>query len=147
VPTDPVARVLHFVGLLLLLALASTFPWWAAANLVRAEYRRLLSALACSTRHFFYSICLVCLLVAGRSLHLEPADPRSTLYADVHLAGTALLAFPCAWRAFRVSGWRLVPLVAVAAALSAGLFLGAAAASPAFARLLAALPQGLVRAP
>ena len=42
-----VPRVLHYVGLLLLLTLASTFPWWAAANAVRAEYRRLLSALAC----------------------------------------------------------------------------------------------------
>ncbi|MGQ0613206.1 MAG: hypothetical protein ACT4PV_05655 [Planctomycetaceae bacterium] len=145
-PLDPVERVLHYVGVLLLLATASTFPWWIAANLVRAEYRRVLSALACSMRHFFYSICLLCILVAGRSLHLEPIDPRSTLYRDLHLWGTLVIAFPCAWRAFRLKGPRMVLLVAIAAALSGGLFLAAATASPAFARTLAELPFALVRA-
>ena len=43
------ARALEYVGLLFLLSLASTFPWWLAAVAARAEYRRPLSALACSS--------------------------------------------------------------------------------------------------
>ena len=65
-----VERALHHVAFLFLLCLASTFPWWAAANLARAEYRRLLSALACSMRVFCYSICILCILVALLSLNL-----------------------------------------------------------------------------
>lgn len=116
-----VPRVLEYVGLLLVFTLASTFPWWAAANAVRAEYRRILSALACGMRIFFYSICILCILVALQSLHLAPDDPRSTLFGRIHLAGTVAISVPSAWRAFRVRGARLAALVALGLSLSAGL--------------------------
>ena len=97
-PEGAVPRALEYVGLLFLLCLASTFAWWAAANVARAEYRRLLSALACSMRIVFYSVCLLAILVAARSLHLAPQDPRSTLFGWIHLAGTVWITVPSAWR-------------------------------------------------
>ncbi|MFQ5844242.1 MAG: hypothetical protein ACE5JG_04560 [Planctomycetota bacterium] len=111
VPHDVVPRVLQYVGLLLLLTLASTFSWWAAAVLARAECRRVLHALACSMRWFFYSICLLVVLVVLRAVNLEPADPGSRLFSWIHLGGSLLISVPCAWRAFRVRGPRLAALV------------------------------------
>jgi hypothetical protein len=141
-----VPRVLHYVGLLFLLTLASTFPWWAAANAVRAEYRRLLSALACGMRIFFYSTCLLCILVVLQSLHLGPDDPRSTLFGRIHLAGTVAISVPSAWRAFRVRGARLAALVAIGLALAAALGWVAAQASPGFRTVLHDLPRQLTPA-
>lgn len=114
------ARALHYVGMLFLLCGVSTPFWWAAARIVRAEYRGLMSAVACSMRVFFYSFCLLCVLVAARSLHLEPADPKSTLFRDVHAYGTLALAFPCAWRAFRVTRAKCVLLALLALAFAGG---------------------------
>jgi hypothetical protein len=141
-----VPRVLHYVGLLLLFTLLSTFPWWAAANAVRAEYRRLLSALACAMRIFFYSICLLCILVVLQSLHLAPADPRSTLFGRIHLAGTVAISVPSAWRAFRVRGARLAALVATGLLLCAALGWLAALASPGFRSVVRGLPARLGQA-
>ena len=89
-PEGAVARALEYVGLLFLLCLAGTFPFWAAAQAARSEYR--LSALAFSMRVFFYSICLLCILVALRSFDLAPRDPRSTLFGWIHLGGTVLMS-------------------------------------------------------
>lgn len=144
-PKDAVPRVLAYVGLLFLFSLASTFPWWAAATAVRAEYRRVLSALACSMRIFFYSICLLCILVALRSLHLAPEDPRSTLFSWIHLGGTVAVSAPSAWRAFRARGARLAALVALGLSLSAGLAWLAARASPWFREVVRNLPLYLTQ--
>ncbi|MCK6459614.1 MAG: hypothetical protein L6Q95_06925 [Planctomycetes bacterium] len=140
-----VERALHHVGFLLLLCLASTFPWWAAANAARAEYRRLLSALACSMRIFCYSICILCILVAMLSLNLAPRDPRSTLLGWIHLGGTIWVSIPSAWRSFRLKGGRLVLVVALGWALSAALFAAAWAASPGFRHAAASMPEVLSR--
>lgn len=145
-PTALVPRVLEYVGWLFAFALASTFPWWAAAQLARTEYRSLLSALACSMRWFFYSICLLCILVAAQSLHIAPDDPRSTLMGWIHLGGSAAITVPCAWRAFRQKGPRLLAAVALAwigilAAGALGMLL-----SRGFAHVVTQLPSCLVRA-
>ena len=145
-PQDPVPRVLEYVGLLLLFTLASTFAWWAAANLVRVEYRRLLSALACGMRIFFYSICLLCILVALVSLNLAPGDPRSTLFGWIHIVGTVAISWPSAWRAFRARGPRLAALVATGLAICAGVGWLAAAASPEFRTVAGDLPRYLSKA-
>jgi len=144
-PTALVPRVLEYVGWLFAFSLASTFVWWGAAQLARAEYRSLLSALACSMRWFFYSICLLCILVAAQSLHLGPADPRSTLLGWIHLAGSVWITIPCAWRAFRQKGPRLLAVVllawiglAVAGTLSMYLSRG-------FAQVVHQLPRYLAR--
>jgi hypothetical protein len=140
-----VDRALHHVGFLFLLCLASTFPWWAAASLARAEYRRLLSALACSMRVFCYSICILCILVAMLSLNLAPRDPRSTLLGWIHLGGTLWITVPSAWRSFRLKGGRLVLVVALGWALSAALFAAAWALSPGFRHAATAMPEVLSR--
>ena len=142
-PEGAVPRALEYVGLLLLLCLASTFAWWAAANVARAEYRRLLSALACSMRVFFYSVCLLAILVAARSLHLAPEDPRSTLFGWIHIVGTIWITVPSAWRAFRVRRARLALVVAIAWVLCAAAGAAAALASPAFRCTVANLPRYL----
>jgi hypothetical protein len=49
-PEGVAPRAPEYVGLLFLLCLASTFAWWAVANVARAGYRRLMSARACSMR-------------------------------------------------------------------------------------------------
>lgn len=145
-PDGAVPRALHYVGLLLLLSLASTFPWWAAAHLARTEYRRLLSALACAMRLFFYSICLLCILVAARSLHLGPDDPRSQLFSWIHLGGTVLISGPSAWRAFRAKGPRLAVVLVVGWALCLGLGALAAWLSPGFRQMMIDLPRYLTTA-
>jgi hypothetical protein len=140
-----VERALHHVAFVFLLCLASTFPWWAAANLARAEYRRLMSALACSMRVFSYSVCILCILVAMLSVNLAPSDPRSTLLGWVHLGGTIWVTVPSAWRSFRARGARLALVVALGWALSAALFGAAWAASPGFRDATAGLPGVLSR--
>lgn len=138
-----VDRALHHVAFLFLLCLASTFPWWAAAHLAQAEYRRLLSALACSMRIFCYSICLFCILVALMSLHLGPKDPRSTLFGWIHIGGTLWITVPSAWRSFRAKGARLALALAVGWAFSAILFGVAWAVSPGFRHAAASMPEVL----
>lgn len=142
-PEGAVPRVLEYVVLVFWFCLASTFPWWAAAGLARAEYRRLLSALACSMRVFFYSVCLLAILVAARSLHLAPEDPRSTLFGWIHLAGTVLITVPSAWRAFRVRGARLAWVVSIAWVLCAVAGIVAALIDPDVRQLMANLPRYL----
>jgi len=144
-PAGAVPRALEYVGLLFLLSLASTFPWWLAAQVARAEYRRLLSALACSMRIFFYSICLLCILVAARSLNLGPSDPRSTLFGWIHLGGTVWICAPSAWRAFRIRGPRLVLLLVVGWAACAALLAFAFVVSTHFADAIRDLPRYLSR--
>ena len=146
-PADQVHRVLEYVGLLLLLTVLSTFSWWVAATLARAEYRRLLSALACSTRWFFYSVCLLVILVALRTLNLEPGDPRSRLFGWVHLGGTVLISIPCAWRSFRVRGAQLMTVVGLGWLGYAVLLALAFAASPELGHKLVLLPAYLARTP
>ena len=107
-PAGPVARALEYVLLLFTFSLANTFVWWMAAALARVEYDSLLSALACSMRFFFYAICLLCILVALRYLGLEPADPRNPLFGWIHIAGSMVVSAPCAWRAFRERGVKLI---------------------------------------
>jgi len=140
-----VDRALFLVAFLFLLCLASTFPWWAAATLARAEYRSLLSALACSMRIFCYSICILCLLVASKSLHLAPEDPRSTLLGWIHIGGTLWVTIPSAWRSFRAKGLRLILAVALGWALSALLFGAAWALSTGFRHAAATMPEVLSR--
>jgi hypothetical protein len=140
-----VYAALFHVAFVFLLCLASTFPWWAAATLARAEYRRLLSALACSMRIFCYSICILCILVALLSLNLAPEDPRSTLFGWIHLGGTIWVSIPSAWRSFRAKGARLVLLILLAWALSAALFGAAWALSPGFRHAAQGMPRVLSR--
>jgi hypothetical protein len=138
-----VERALHHVAFLFLLCLASTFPWWAAANLARAEYRRLFSALACSMRIFSYSICILCILVAVLGLHLGPKDPRSTLLGWIHLGGTAWVTIPSAWRSFRVKGPRLMLTVALGWGISVILFGLSWAIAPGFRYAMESMPRVL----
>ncbi|HEX5137899.1 MAG TPA: hypothetical protein VFY93_13060 [Planctomycetota bacterium] len=140
-----VYAALFHVAFLFLLCLASTFPWWAAAALARAEYRRLLSALACSMRIFCYSICILCILVALLSLNLAPEDPRSALFGWIHLGGTLFITIPSAWRSFRAKGARLLLLLLLGWALSAALFGAAWALSPGFRHAAEAMPRVLSR--
>ncbi|MHC4956921.1 MAG: hypothetical protein ACYTGN_01000 [Planctomycetota bacterium] len=144
-PADAVPRALHYVGLLFLFSLASTFAWWAGASVARAECRRLLHALACGMRIFFYSICLLCILVALRAFDIGPRDPRSTLFSWIHLGGTVWISAPSAWRAFRTKGAKLVIILVVgwALMLSAGFL--ATQLSDGFADLVAELPYALSR--
>ncbi|MHC4548672.1 MAG: hypothetical protein ACYTEZ_07825 [Planctomycetota bacterium] len=142
-PDGAVPRALAYVGLLFLLCLASTPAWWAGANVARTEYRRFFSAFACAMRVFFYSICLLCLLVAARSLHLTPEDPRSTLLSWIHLGGTAGISVPSAWRSFRVKGPRLALVVAVSWAICAGAAAVTGVLSPWLRQVLTDLPRYL----
>ncbi|MFI5403799.1 MAG: hypothetical protein ACHQ1G_12750 [Planctomycetota bacterium] len=140
-----VDRALHHVGFLFLLCLASTFPWWAAAMLARAEFKSLLSALACSMRVFCYSICLLCILVAMLGLQLAPRDPRSTLLGWIHIGSTLSITIPSAWRSFRVTRLRLVLTVALGWGFSVLLFLSAWTLSPGFRYAIASMPEILSR--
>ncbi len=144
-PAGAVDRALQYVAVLLLLSLASTFAWWAAAQVARCEYRRLLSALACSMRIFFYSICLLCILVALRSFNIGPRDPRSTLFSWIHIGGTIWICLPSAWRAFRVKGGRLVVLLGVAGALCFVGGFGAMQLSDGFRLIIENLPRYLTK--
>lgn len=136
---------LFHVAFVFLLCLASTFPWWAAAALARAEYRSPVSALACSMRIFCYSICIFCILVALLSLNLAPRDPRSTLLGWIHIGGTVWITVPSAWRSFRVGGPRLALVVGLGWTFSALLFGAAWAVSPGFRAAAAAMPEVLSR--
>lgn len=138
-----VDRALHHVAFLFLLCLASTFPWWAAATLARAEYRSLLSALACSMRIFCYSICILCILVALMGLQLAPKDPRSTLFGWIHVGGTLWITVPSAWRSFREKGGKLAFVLALGWASSALLFGLGRAVSPGFRYALESMPEVL----
>jgi len=140
-PQGAVPRALFYVAFLFLLCLASTFPWWAGANAARAEYRRLLSALACSMRIFAYSVCLLCILVAAKGLHLAPRDPRSTLFGWIHLGGTVWITIPSAWRSFRAKGPRLGLVLVTGWALTAALVGLGYVASTGFRRILVELPE------
>lgn len=145
-PEGAVARVLFYVAYVFLLSLLSTFAWWAAAVAARAEYRHLLHALACSLRIFFYSVCLLCILVALTSLHLAPSDPRSRLFAWIHIGGTIWICIPSAWRAFRTKGPRLVVLLVVGWGVSAALILLGMGLSPGFRWAILNLPRFLTSA-
>jgi hypothetical protein len=145
-PEGAVPRALSYVLIVFILCLASTFAWWAAANVARTEYRRLMSALACSMRIFFYSICLLCILVALKSIHLAPDDPRSTLFSWIHIGGTIWICVPSAWRAFHDRGPRLVVLLAVGWALCAVAGWGLWHLSPAFRWTISNLPRFLTAA-
>lgn len=140
-----VDRALHHVAFLFLLCLASTFPWWAAATLARAEYRRLISALACSMRIFCYSICILCILVALQGLQFAPKDPRSTLFGWIHIGGTLWITFPSAWRSFREKGAKLALTVALGWGFSAVLFGFGWVISPGFRYALESMPDVLSR--
>ena len=144
-PDGAVPRALEYVLLLFTACLASTFVWWLAAWAGRAEYRRLLSALACSMRWFFYAICLLSILVAVQALGYGPKDPRSLLMGWIHIGGSILVSIPCAWRAFRTSGARLALIVALAWIQMA--LLGALAISvhPGVREILVQLPRYLAR--
>ena len=145
-PTGAVDRALEYVAVLLLLTLASTFAWWAGAHVARCEYRRLLSALACSMRIFFYSICLLCILVALRAFNLAPHDPRSTLFGWIHIGGTIWICAPSAWRAFRQKGPRLVAALIIGWMLCAAAGWGAYQASDGFRFIIDNLPRYLSKA-
>lgn len=145
-PEGAVPRALWYVLIIFFLCLMSTFAWWAGATVARTEYRRLLSALACSMRIFFYSICLLCILVAAKSMHLAPADPRSTLFAWIHIGGTIWICVPSAWRAFRDRGPRLVVAIAIAWGLCAAAGWVAVQVSPGFAWFIDNLPRFLTAA-
>jgi len=141
-----VPRTLTYVGLLFLLCLASTFLWWAAAGLARPAHGRIRNALACSMRLFAYSIFLLCILVVLKSLNLAPGDPRSTLFAWIHLAGTLLVSIFCAWRSFGSGGAKLGLLLVAAWGLGALVVWSAASAFPAFGSLVRDLPYYLTGA-
>jgi hypothetical protein len=105
-----------------------------------------MSALAFSMRVFFYSVCLLCILVALRSFDLAPRDPRSTLFGWIHLGGTLLICAPSAWRAFRVTRVRLVLLLVAGWGLCAVLLGLGIAVSDSFADRIVNLPRYLSRA-
>jgi hypothetical protein len=142
-PLAPVERALFHVAFLFLLCLASTFPWWAAAHLARAEYRRLLSALACSMRIFCYSICILCILVALLGLRVAPKDPRSELFGWIHIGGTIWVTVPSAWRSFRAKGLRLALTVALGWGFSVILFGVSWATVPGFRSAIESMPRVL----
>lgn len=113
-----VPRVLLYVGFLFFVCLASTFAWWAGAQAARTEFRSMTSALSCSMRIFFYSICLLCILVLARSMNWAPEDPRSELFSWIHLYGTIWITIPSCWRAFRDRRPRLVVAIVVGLGLT-----------------------------
>ena len=144
-PTGAVDRVLHYVGLLFLFSLASTFAWWVGAQAARCECRRIMHALACGMRIFVYSICLLCILVALLAFNIGPGDPRSTLYGWIHLGGTVWISGPSAWRAFRTRGPSLVVILVVGWALILAVGYLAANMSPDFRDIVANLPHYLAK--
>ncbi|MGH7163099.1 MAG: hypothetical protein ACREID_06425 [Planctomycetota bacterium] len=145
-PADAVPRALLYVAWIFALTLATALPWWAAARAARAEYRGLFSALACSMRMFAYSVSLLVLLVVLQSLGVAPQDPRSPRLGWIHLAGTALLSFPCAWRSFRAKGLRLAGVVAIGWALCGAAGFLAYSLHGGFRAELEKLPRLLARA-
>ena len=144
-PPGSVDRALEYVALLFLLTLASTFAWWVAAVVARCEYRRVLSALACSMRIFFYSICLLCILVTLRTFDIGPRDPRSTLFSWIHIGGTILICLPSVWRAFRVKPPRLVVVLVIGGLLCAAAGWTAMRLSGDFRNIIENLPRYLAK--
>lgn len=144
-PEEAVPRILFYVGLLFSICLASTFTFWAAAQIARTEYRSLMSALACTMRVFFYSISLLCILVAAATFNFGPADPRDPTMGWIQIGGTLWIVFPSVWRAFRQKGPRMVACALLAIALSAGLIGLAALGSPGLRLLLSEMPYALSR--
>jgi hypothetical protein len=146
-PEEAVPRILFYVGLLFAICLASTFTFWAAAQIARTEYRSLMSALACTMRVFFYSVSLLCILVAATTFNFGPTDPRDPLMGWIQIGGTIWIVFPCVWRAFRQKGPRMVACALLAIALSGAMIVLAAFASSGFAQLVSEMPYALSRAP
>jgi len=144
-PADPIPRVLFYVAVLFGLCLASTFPLWLSANIARTEYRSLMSSLACSMRVFFYSVCLLCILVVLIALNLGPSDPRDPLLGWIQIGGTLWVVFPSAWRAFRQKGPRVVVCGVLAILFSGALFAAGAWLSPAFRVILREMPMVLAQ--
>lgn len=142
---DLVPRMLFYVGWILAICLASTFPWWLAAQAARAEFSSLLSAFACTMRLFAYSVSLLVILVSVQSLNLAFTDPYSPLLNRTHLLGTAAITAPCAWRAFREKGLRLGLLLLLGWAFSAALALVLAWLSPVLKEEFARLPTWLAK--
>jgi len=139
-PADLIPRVLFYVAVVFGLCLAGTFPLWLSAVIARTEYRSLMSALACSMRVFFYSVCLLCILVALITFDVAPADPRDPLLGWIHIGGTLWIVFPSAWRAFREKGPRIAVCGTLAILLSSALFAAGAWISPAFRAILQDMP-------
>jgi len=141
-PVEPVPRALQYVGWLLAACLLLTFPWWAAARIARTEFRSLTSAFAFSMRLFFYSVSLLVILVVLKSLDFAPEEETT---ARIHLAGTVLLSGPCAWRAFRQKGPRLVAAVLLGWLLTAALGYALFRLVPEARLAMEAFPRYLVR--
>jgi hypothetical protein len=144
-PEEAVPRILFYVGLLFSICLVSTFTFWAAAQIARTEYRSLMSALACTMRLFFYSISLLCILVAATTFNFGPSDPRDPTMGWIQIGGTIWIVFPCVWRAFRQKGPRMVVCGVLAIVLSGALIGLAAWASPGLRQLLSDMPHALAR--
>lgn len=144
-PDGAVDRALHYVGLLLLFTLLSTFAWWIGAQVARVECRRLLHALSCGMRIFFYSICLLCILVVARTFGIGPSDPRSTLFSWIHIGGTVWISGPSAWRAFREKGPRLAVILVVGWAVLLGAGYAAMQGSADFRGVVENLPRFLAK--
>ena len=115
--------------LLFSICLVSTFTFWAAAQIARTEYRSLMSALACTMRLFFYSISLLCILVAATTFNFGPSDPRDPTMGWIQIGGTIWIVFPCVWRAFRQKGPRMVVCAVLAIVLSGALIASSRPAS------------------
>jgi len=145
-PQEAVPRILFYVGLLFSICLASTFTFWAAAQIARTEYRSLMSALACSMRVFFYSISLLCILVVATTFNFGPDDPRDPVMGWIQIGGTIWIVFPCVWRAFRQKGPRMVSCALLAIVLSGAMIALAALASPGFRQIVSDMPYALSRA-
>ncbi|MEM8885958.1 MAG: hypothetical protein AAGD14_17975 [Planctomycetota bacterium] len=142
---EMVPRILEYVGVLFLLCLAATFPFWLAAQIARTEFRSLTSALACTMRLYFYAVCLLCILVTLISFNVGPSDPRDPLMGWIQIGGTIWIVFPCCWRAFRQKGPRMVACALMAIAFTALLFWLYASIEPGFAQLLRDMPYALSR--
>ncbi|MEE8104562.1 MAG: hypothetical protein V3T86_03405 [Planctomycetota bacterium] len=135
-------RFLVFTGWLLLLCTASTFCWWAAAQALRCEFRSLMSALACSMRWFFYSVCLLCILVTLVAFGIAPGDPRSQLFGWIQIGGTVWIAAPCCWRSFREKpGLKLAATYVLGLVLCGGLLFLAMRAAPGVEHFVTAMPS------
>jgi len=144
-PAESIPRILFYVAVVFGLCLASTFPLWAAANIARTEFRSLMSSLACSMRIFFYSICLLCILVALQTFNIGPSDPRDPLFGWIQIGGTLVIVFPSALRAFREKPPRAVLCGVLAILFSAALFYAGAQVSPGFRTILMEMPYALAK--
>jgi len=138
-----VDRVLLYVGYLFFLCLASTVAWWAGARVAKTEFQSMTSALACSMRIFFYSICLLCILVLLRSFNWAPEDPQSTLFSWIHIGGTIWIVVPSAWRAFHDRRPRLVVALLIGGLLTAGGIVAGMALSSDFRWVIENFPRFL----